>query len=593
MLLLELMMPYQVAANSDPLIAHISPTASQLDLSPYVSVLVDREHALTIEDLSGFVSTLQFRSLSETGNSFGFDKAVYWARFSIKFDHLLKQSFYLHVDYPMLDSLILFSEDGNGGFTRNMTGDNYPFKQRDLSFRNFLFELHPSPSGSIQTYYLRLQTQGSMQIPLTVWSSSALIELADSTGLAYGFFYGVMIVLMLAAAVAYLFLRDFLFLSYALYLLSFMLFQLSLNGFGYQYLWPEMSGWVNRINAMSIGNVVVFGFLFCGTFLRVWQQQDRFRYFYYVLMGVGVFSMLLSLFGDYSIAVVFAASAGILMPPVVLVSTIHSILAGYRPARFFLLAWGIFLMGVFSAGLVYFGWIERDFYTHNSMQIASLIEVLILGYVLMQNVRQLNLEKISATQDASKYLEQLNQGLEALVEERTRELNEKNSQLSDLALHDSMTGLLNHNASIEQLNLLRKAAQRYGYDFSVVMIDIDFFKAVNDRYGHPAGDQLIIAISQVLTQSLRESDVCGRYGGEEFILLLPETSAELAINLAQAIRLKIAALEIAAIDNTPITASFGVAVFDSEQPKTDLISKADKALYKAKESGRNRVVFEA
>jgi len=227
------------------------------------------------------------------------------------------------------------------------------------------------------------------------------------------------------------------------------------------------------------------------------------------------------------------------------------------------------------------------------MQMASLIEVLILGYVLMQNVRQLNEDKISATLSASRYLEQLNQGLETLVEERTRELNEKNRQLSDLALHDSMTGLLNHNASIEQLNLLRKAAQRYGYDISVVMMDIDFFKAVNDQYGHPAGDKLIIAIAQILSHSLRESDVCGRYGGEEFILLLPGTGSEVAQQLANSIRLKIGSLEIAAIDNTPVTASFGVTMFDPAQPGADLIRKADNALYLAKESGRNRVVFEA
>jgi len=346
MLLLGLIMSHQVAANSDPLIAHIGSTVSQLDLTPYVSVLIDREHLLRIEDISSSDSTQKFSPLSETGNSFGFDKAVYWVRFSISFDASLQQSYYLHVNFPVLDSLILFSEDGKGGFTQRVTGDSYPFKQRDLNFRDFVFQLKFSP-GETQNYFMRLQTQGSMQIPLTVWSTSALIELADSTGLAYGFFYGVMIVLMLAAGVAYLFLREFLFLSYALYLFSFMLFQLSMNGFGYQYLWSEIPDWVNRINAASIGNVVVFGLLFCGTFLRVWQQQDRFKYFYYVLMGVGALSILLSLFGDYSNAVVFAASAGILMPPVVLISSIYSILAGHKPARFFLLAWGIFHWGIF------------------------------------------------------------------------------------------------------------------------------------------------------------------------------------------------------------------------------------------------------
>lgn len=581
--LLGIILSFQVMGNERLIAAQITPATSQLDLTPFMHVLVDTEHIFQITDLLTSDFPLKFKPLSDTGNSFGFDKAVYWVKFSITFDESLSESFYLQYHFPVIDNITLYRLNDEGGYSESVTGDHYPFAQREINFRNFLFKLDYS-AGETRHYVMRLQTEGSLQIPLSLWSSSALIELSDTVSLAYGFYYGVMALLMCAAALTYLLTKDFLFLSYSLYLFSFLMFQLGLNGIGFQYFWSEMNTWVNKVNAISLGSTVVFGFLFCGTFLKVWQQQERFKYFYYVLMSIGILSILFSLFGDFSIALIIAASAGILLPPVVFISNIYSIHAGYRPAKFFLAAWGIFLVGVFVAGLLYFGWVERNFYTHNAMQIASLIEVLILGYVLIENVQDLNRQKIKASIDASKYLKQLNMGLEAQVEERTRELKE-------LALRDSMTGLLNHNTVIEQLSLLTKAAQRYQHQLSVIMIDIDLFKLVNDRFGHPSGDKLIIAIADILQKSLRESDVCGRYGGEEFILLLPETSGSVAQTIAENIRKKIMLLEIVEIKNTKFTSSFGVSVFDPEQPKADLINQADIALYQAKERGRNRVVL--
>ena len=123
------------------------------------------------------------------------------------------------------------------------------------------------------------------------------------------------------------------------------------------------------------------------------------------------------------------------------------------------------------------------------------------------------------------------------------------------------------------------------------MIDIDHFKQINDQYGHPAGDTVIVAIANILKNSLRESDGCGRYGGEEFILLLPETQGEYALELAESIRLKIMEIKIDEVDEKQLSASFGIAAFDRENSTADIICDADKALYKAKENGRNQVVL--
>jgi len=306
-------------------------------------------------------------------------------------------------------------------------------------------------------------------------------------------------------------------------------------------------------------------------------------------MATAISGVLLSLFGNYAIAVQLSTLSGILIPPVVFIASIASVRRGYKPARFFLVAWGIFLIGVFISGLLYLGYVPSTFFTTYAIQLGSLIEILVIGYALMYRMDLLREEKEQAISQANAYLNQLNIGLESLVEERTQQLQEKNKQLSELALHDSMTDLLNHNASLNYLNQQKQYAQRYNKALAVIMLDIDLFKSINDSYGHPAGDKVIIAIASVIKNTLRESDICGRFGGEEFILILPETDMKNASELAERVRENIQALTIPEINNTSVTASFGIAAYDRARPDDDLLVRADNVLYQAKKAGRNQV----
>lgn len=594
LLLTGLLFSFQVfALDLDAKQAMISPGHDVIDLTPHILILRDPQHRLKLSQILSPVAQSQFKPLQQSGNSIGFDESVYWIQFSFKIDELVSDDLLLNFEYPLIDDLTLYAVNQDGRYQQqHQVGDNYPFSQREISFRSLLFKLHQI-AGTTQTYYIRLQTQGSMQIPLSVWTTPAFIEYVDLSSMAYGVYYGIMVLLMLASAVAYLQLRQFLLMSYAVYLLSFLFLQVTLNGFGFQYIWPDHGAWSNPITTFAAGMVLVAGLIFSGTFLRVWQQHSFVTYIFNLLVGLGLLSMLLSLFGKFTLAVQVAAGGGIMFSPIVIVASVNALMAGYQPARFFLLAWSAFLVGVFVSGLVYYGVIERNFVTYNAMQIGSLIEILILGYVLMVNVRKLNSEKQSAIVTANHLLEQLNEGLEAKVAERTQELFEKNKLLSDLALRDSMTGLLNHNTSIDYLKVMISTAQRYGHQLSVVMMDIDHFKVINDEFGHPAGDKVLCHIADLLNNSIRQSDSCGRYGGEEFILLLPETAGENALEIAETIRRKVMKLQIPEIDIRRVTASFGVAEFDPAKPGEDLIRDADIALYEAKENGRNQSVLRA
>ncbi|OHX34391.1 hypothetical protein BJL95_17115 [Methylomonas sp. LWB] len=172
-----------------------------------------------------------------------------------------------------------------------------------------------------------------------------------------------------------------------------------------------------------------------------------------------------------------------------------------------------------------------------------------------------------------------------------REIEALQTRLRDQALHDALTGLYNRLFLAENLDRTIALATRHGYPVSAVIADLDFFKSVNDRYGHPGGDAALKHLADLMRQHARSSDIICRYGGEEFLLLMPDTPVEVARERAEYLRQCLAEQRVA-WKSTPIalTASFGVASYPEDaQSGGELIEAADSALYSSKANGRNRV----
>jgi diguanylate cyclase (GGDEF)-like protein len=157
------------------------------------------------------------------------------------------------------------------------------------------------------------------------------------------------------------------------------------------------------------------------------------------------------------------------------------------------------------------------------------------------------------------------------------------------ALIDGLTGLANRRAVTDALRAEAARAQRLRTPLTVVLADLDGFKEVNDEYGHAVGDEVLRAFADVLRQTLRESDVAGRWGGEEFLLLLPGADQDGAVQLAERIRVELAERSIPGAPGLRVTASFGVAEYAAEANSEDLVVAADNALYRAKRAGKDRV----
>ena len=183
--------------------------------------------------------------------------------------------------------------------------------------------------------------------------------------------------------------------------------------------------------------------------------------------------------------------------------------------------------------------------------------------------------------------------LQEEIEERERELMEANQRLRHMSQTDALTGLDNRRHIETRIEEMFEHAKRLGEPFSCVMVDLDKFKSVNDEYGHQAGDAVLRQLAKILKHEVREIDHAGRYGGEEFILLLTGTVLDAAVTFAERVRKAIESHTFT-FDNGAIqrTASFGVAAWP--HPKITscdgLVRAADDALYVAKETGRNRVI---
>jgi diguanylate cyclase (GGDEF)-like protein len=160
-----------------------------------------------------------------------------------------------------------------------------------------------------------------------------------------------------------------------------------------------------------------------------------------------------------------------------------------------------------------------------------------------------------------------------------------------IASTDPLTGLHNRRSGLDVLTQSAAASARYGQSLSVALLDLDHFKRVNDTYGHNVGDEALKHVARLLKRATRKADFPMRWGGEEFVLLMPSTGAAGARVCGERIRMAVAAapLELGDGKTLPLTASIGVATFDGRESETQLIERADKALYAAKERGRNRV----
>jgi len=169
-------------------------------------------------------------------------------------------------------------------------------------------------------------------------------------------------------------------------------------------------------------------------------------------------------------------------------------------------------------------------------------------------------------------------------------MRDLNTALKEASSRDALTSLLNRRALMEGLKEETERARRHGRSYVLAMLDVDHFKQINDCYGHDAGDRTLLALADLLRQRMRQYDWCGRWGGDEFLLLLPEADIVGAVSMLERIVQHVHALRIpAGTEQLAFTVSVGLAQYMPGEKHSETLARADQALYQAKQDGRDRV----
>ena len=378
------------------------------------------------------------------------------------------------------------------------------------------------------------------------------------------------------------------------YVFCFGLAQLNLNGLAFEYLWPQSPNWANWAIPLTIAVGETSMAIFAMTFLDLRRRRPL---MHRVFVGFVIFQLLMlaitPLIG-YRPAILIETAGVFVIAVMILTAALMLIRDGYRPARYFLLAWTALLLGVVAYALVSFGLLPKIFLTEYGIQIGSALEMTLLSFALAFRIRDLENEK-------QRLIRRSRDQLEAQVAERTRDLNEAMKELSELnlrlhehSLRDGLTGAYNRRFVDQHVEAMRQRCAEGQQPLSVLMIDLDHFKQINDRYGHLVGDDCLRTVADVLhSQLLNDEEKLVRWGGEEFVILLPGVGHQAALQRAEQIRSNLAACP-STVQNQSIQlrTSIGIASAGANQLESVacLLESADGALYQAKRGGRDRVV---
>lgn len=380
-----------------------------------MEILEDKEGNLRIDEVSSTTFSNQFTENKEGIPSYGYKSSVYWMRFEID-NQLYADEYILEFPYAPHDSITLYEQTGTNKYTAYYGGDLLPFSERDRKHRHVTFELS-LPEKETRTYYVKIQSEGSLQLSVLLWDEETFSEKGLIEYLLFGIYYGSALVMVVYNIFLYSSLRLRSYLWYVLLIFAVSMTQLTLNGFAYQFLWPDFPWWNNRSIVFSIAFSNLAGALFVNKFLDVRQYAKGWSRILHVLTVFNT-GILVVLMMSYSLALHLVTLSTILFIPVVLTTTILCWKRGNKAARFLFFAWFIFLLTGLVSSLSDAGTLPLNTLTRHASLIGSLIEMILLSLALADRVKIIQMEKENAERAALL----LNEELEERVQKRTEEL---------------------------------------------------------------------------------------------------------------------------------------------------------------------------
>ncbi len=506
-----------------------------------------------------------FRPLTRGDINQGISKQAYWLRTRLVNDRANVTPWVLVHKTSYLDHIEIYRRDaGVTEYQRIHLSDRVPFQGRPIEYRTLAFS-GETPANSYTELYLKVyyDKPDSVSLQFTLYLPAEFTRTVQQENLLFGAYYGALAVMLFLALIIGALLRRPSVFAYAALLLATGWKWTLLNGFGFQYLWP------NSVYAHNEGFHIAFLlFALCAcqfskSFLNTRVHFPFGHRLLQLVQFVGLVGIALRLMGGYEpvlhIAFITLAVIAVLLP----VIGAHAWYNGLGYARWYFLAWLIYSISLLlTLASAYLNIIPDGMYALALLQVGSLLEAVFLTVALTE--RLLNME------------------------------TERRKALA-LANQDPLTGLGNRRLLQREYERFIDGDLAHNKPMYLIMIDLDHFKQVNDQYGHDAGDQVLSEVARLLKAHSRNTDVCVRYGGEEFALLVRTDSVQSARAIAERIREEFATTPTL-YDGHSIghTLSCGITPVQRKgQALTvnEMMKYADQALYEGKAAGRNCTVI--
>lgn len=470
---------------------------------------------------------------------------------------LIKPSFSI-----ILDNIELYVPRDDGGFDRFDAGAQVKTDHKEPNSRYFFFYL---PAGAFKgkPCYLRISssTDVLMNVELVNGSYFAKEQVRDNLG--YGIIFGILLAMILYSVFLLLSLHYYSYIYFILYNISIGLWTFYLQGFakvlfGTNPNFDQMMLWV------WAGQFIMWAVVFTISFLEL-RKGSKILFSVLVagtiLGGVVSFAAFL---GQFKFTFWVAHYLGIIVVLCVIFSSVLRIKQGYRPARYYLVGWAALMLGGLVFALMGLKVLPVNFFTTNAMSIGIAFESIFLSMALASRFKYLEVEK--------------------------KKLEEAQDHFRELSLTDPLTGLRNRRYLMLELGKALKTAAHREEALSIIMLDIDNFKTINDRFGHEVGDDILVSLAHSIRTCTRETDSACLYGGDELVIFMPKVDKQDAVRIAERIRAYFETDSLRVIGGRSLgaTISLGVTEYIHNEDTVDtLLSRVDSAMYKAKSQGKN------
>jgi len=584
----------------------------------------DKSGEMTFDEIVTKEVSTHWNLAKKQSPNFGFTNSAYWLNVPFENTKDVPSPILVEVAFALHDSIDIYLLNGNRVVAKYQAGDRRDFAERPLNHRNFLFPYTAPPNSTLRAV-VRVKSTDTMYLPVTVWDSNEFFTKDQQELLLLGVFFGFLSIMLIYNLFLYFSTRHVNYLHYVWCTGSIIYLQLTQKGLGYQYFWSEQPFFNHMSVPLSSFIAMVASLFFILKFLNLNEQEHaKTIATFKVLIAIalaGVVCLVITLNArhfiiPYPTVVISTAIIGAIATVVVMGILARLSMKGSRSAQILSIAWLSLLIGSLLFALGRMGVPMPMLLSENAMLIGSTFEAALISFALARHIKSerearmfaqeralANERKTRAAQNSLLILqEKTTQQLEQEVQERTRKLETAmqnltlaNHKLDNLSRIDSLTGLSNRRNFDQEFNEAWRVCTERAQPMSLLMADIDHFKSINDTHGHLFGDQCLIKVSETLHECVNQPEqLAARFGGEEFIIMLPSTNAKEAGVIAERIR---EAIEKLTLRTQGEVVKFTISIGISSTVPTPSISfvglneSADQALYFAKQNGRNRVII--